>query len=48
MAGANPQKSLIATAVVVLLLVIVGSQFVKTVPEGQVGVAVLRNRRLTP
>ena len=41
MAGANPQKSLVATAVVVLLLVIVGSQFVKTIPEGQVGVATL-------
>ncbi len=41
MAGANPQKSLVATAVVVVLLVIVGTQFVKTVPEGQVGVATL-------
>ncbi len=41
MAGANPQKSLVATAVVVLLLVVVGSQFVKTIPEGQVGVATL-------
>lgn len=41
MAGANPQKNLIVTAVVVLLLVIVGTQFVKTIPEGQVGVATL-------
>ena len=41
MAGANPQKNLVATAVVVVLLVIVGSQFVKTIPEGQVGVATL-------
>ena len=41
MAGANPQKSLVTTAVVVVLLVIVGTQFVKTVPEGQVGVATL-------
>ena len=41
MAGANPQKNLVTTAVGVLLLVIVGTQFVKTVPEGQVGVATL-------
>ena len=41
MAGANPQKNFVATVVGVLLLVIVGSQFVKTVPEGQVGVATL-------
>ncbi len=41
MAGANPQKSLVTIAVVVLLLAVVGSQFVKTVPEGQVGVATL-------
>jgi regulator of protease activity HflC (stomatin/prohibitin superfamily) len=41
MANANPQKSLVATVVGVLLLVVVGSQFVKTVPEGQVGVATL-------
>lgn len=41
MAGANPQKSLVVTAVVVVLLVIVGVQFVKTIPEGQVGVATL-------
>lgn len=41
MAGANPQKNLVVTAVVVVLLVIVGSQFVKTIPEGQVGVATL-------
>ena len=41
MAGANAQKNLITTAVGVLLLVIVGMQFVKTIPEGQVGVATL-------
>ncbi len=41
MAGVNAQKSLVITAVGVLLLVIVGMQFVKTIPEGQVGVATL-------
>ena len=41
MAGFNAQKSLVTTAVGVLLLVIVGMQFVKTIPEGQVGVATL-------
>lgn len=41
MAGFNAQKSLVITAVGVLLLVIVGMQFVKTIPEGQVGVATL-------
>ena len=41
MAGFNAQKSLITTVVGVLLLVIVGIQFVKTIPEGQVGVATL-------
>jgi len=41
MAGVNAQKTLVTTAVGVLLLVIVGMQFVKTIPEGQVGVATL-------
>ena len=41
MAGVNAQKNLVITAVGVLLLVIVGMQFVKTIPEGQVGVATL-------
>lgn len=41
MAGINAQKSLVTTVVGVLLLVIVGMQFVKTIPEGQVGVATL-------
>ncbi|MCH8944957.1 MAG: prohibitin family protein [Proteobacteria bacterium] len=41
MAGVNAQKSLVTIAVGVLLLVIVGMQFVKTIPEGQVGVATL-------
>jgi len=41
MAGVNAQKNFVSIVVGVLLLVIVGSQFVKTVPEGQVGVATL-------
>lgn len=41
MAGVNPQKTLVTTVVGVLLLVVVGSQFLKTIPEGQVGVATL-------
>lgn len=41
MAGVNPQKTLVTTVVGVLLLVVVGAQFVKTIPEGQVGVATL-------
>ena len=41
MAGVNAQKNLVITVVGVLLLVIVGMQFVKTIPEGQVGVATL-------
>lgn len=41
MAGVNAQKTLVTIAVGVLLLVIVGMQFVKTIPEGRVGVATL-------
>lgn len=41
MAGVNPNKSLVSIGVGILLLVVVGMQFVKTVPEGQVGVATL-------
>ncbi len=41
MAGVNSQKNFVVIVVGVLLLAVVGSQFVKTVPEGQVGVATL-------
>jgi len=41
MARANSQRNLVVTVVVVVLLVLVGSQFVKTIPPGQVGVATL-------
>lgn len=34
MAGVNPNKSLVSIGVGILLLVVVGMQFVKTVPGG--------------
>lgn len=41
MARANPQKNLVVMVVGALLLVLVGSQFVKTVPPGRIGVATI-------
>ena len=41
MSGANPQRSLVLVVVSVVVIFLVGSQFVKTIPPGQIGVATL-------
>ncbi|MDH3804999.1 MAG: prohibitin family protein, partial [Gammaproteobacteria bacterium] len=41
MARVNSQRNLVAIVVGVALVVLVGMQFVKTIPPGQVGVATL-------
>jgi len=41
MARVNPQKNLVVIAGAVILLVLVATQFVKTVPPGRIGVATL-------
>jgi regulator of protease activity HflC (stomatin/prohibitin superfamily) len=41
MSGTNPQRNIVLSIVSVVVLVFVGSQFVKTIPPGQVGVATL-------
>jgi len=41
MAGSNPSKSIVITAISVVAIVIVGMNFYKTVPVGHVGVATL-------
>jgi len=41
MAGSNSQKNFVVLVVGAVLLLLVGSQFIKTVPPGRVGVATL-------
>jgi regulator of protease activity HflC (stomatin/prohibitin superfamily) len=41
MSSANPQRSLVVIVVSFVVILLVGSQFVKTIPPGQVGVATL-------
>ena len=41
MASVNSQRNLVVTVVSVVVLVLVGAQFVKTIPPGQIGVATL-------
>ena len=41
MAKTNPQRNLVVIVVGIALVVFVGTQFVKTIPPGHVGVATL-------
>ena len=41
MSGANPQRNLVLIVVSLVVIFLVGSQFVKTIPPGQIGVATL-------
>ena len=41
MSGANPQRNLVLIVVSLVVIFVVGSQFVKTIPPGQIGVATL-------
>ena len=41
MAGANPQRNFVVVAVILVAVFLVGMQFVKTIPPGQIGVATL-------
>ena len=41
MSGANPQRNLVIVVVSLVVIFLVGSQFVKTIPPGQIGVATL-------
>jgi regulator of protease activity HflC (stomatin/prohibitin superfamily) len=41
MSGANPQRNLVVIVVSLVVIFLVGSQFVKTIPPGQIGVATL-------
>lgn len=41
MANANPQRNFVVVAVILVAVVLVGMQFVKTIPPGQIGVATL-------
>jgi regulator of protease activity HflC (stomatin/prohibitin superfamily) len=41
MPGANPQRNLVVIVVSLVVIFLIGSQFVKTIPPGQIGVATL-------
>jgi regulator of protease activity HflC (stomatin/prohibitin superfamily) len=41
MSGANPQRNLVLIVVSLVVIFLVGAQFVKTIPPGQIGVATL-------